>query len=263
MKLRSGALGGLAAIVALVLTAVVYNVLPVRGSDHQDSPLTFARPAADITDVYLYPSSNPANVVLQMDVDTSLSPSSNLTQLDPGVLYQFKIAHSAKGGAGGVEDMVIQLLPQGNGTSQTIGVYGPFTPSVTGPVSAAGPLAGTVTFSAAGAASTGTLLGNGMRVYIGKRADPFFFDLAQFFMIIPDRDVANQPNPPPATATGFRGFPAGNAAGCNTSPSQDFLSANSADVVSIVIDAPRALIAPNSAKQTIHLWTTTSTLAGS
>jgi hypothetical protein len=263
MKSRPGALGGLAAIVALVLTAVVYNVLPVRGSDHQDSPLTFARPAADITDVYVYPSTNPANVVLQMDVDTSLSPSANLTQLDPGVLYQFKIAHSAKGGAGGVEDMVIQLLPQNNGLNQTINVYGPFTPSVTGPVSASGPLAGTVKFTSAGAAATGTVLGNGLKVFVGKRADPFFIDLAQFFMIIPDRDVANQPNPPAATATGFRGFAAGNSAGCDTTPSQDFLSSNKANVVSVVIEAPRALIAPNSAKQTIHLWATTSTATGS
>jgi len=263
MKSRSGALGGLAAIVALVLTAVVYNLLPVRGSDHQDSLLTYGRPAADITDVYLYPSSNPANVVLQMDVDTSLSPSANLTQLDTGVLYQFKIAHSAKGGAGGAEDMVIQLLPQTNGANQVINVYGPFTPSVTGPVSAAGPLAGTVTFSGVGASTAGTLLGNGMRVYVGKRADPFFIDLAQFFAIIPDRDVANQPNPPAATATGFRGFAPGNSAGCSTVASQNFISANNGNVVSIVIDAPRSLIAPNANKKTIHLWTTTSTVTGS
>jgi hypothetical protein len=262
MKLRSGALGGLAAIVALVLTAIVYNLLPVRGSDHQDSPLTFARPAADITDVYVYPATNPAFVDLQMNVDTSLSPSSNLTQLDPGVLYQFKIAHSAKGGPGGPEDMVIQLLPQNNGANQAINVYGPFTPASTGPVSSAGPLSGTIPFTTAGSAATGTVLANGLRVFVGKRADPFFFDLAQFFMIIPDRDVANQPNPPAATATGFRGFPAGNAAGCNSTPSQDFLSTNHANVVSIVIEAPRALIAPNSAKQTIHLWATTSTLTG-
>jgi hypothetical protein len=265
MKLRSGVLGGLAAVVALVLTGIVYDLLPARGSDHQDSPLTFARPAADITDVYLYPSADPTKVVLQMDVDTSLTPSSNLTQLDPGVLYQFKIAHSAKGGAGGLEDMVIQLLPQGNGANQTINVYGPFTPSVTGPVSAAGTFTGTVPFSTAGAASTGTLLANGMRVYIGKRSDPFFFDLAQFFKIIPDRNVGNQPNPPPplTQATGFRGFAAGNASGCDSTPAQDFLSTNHANVVAIVIEAPRVLLAPDATKQTIHLWTTTSTATGS
>jgi hypothetical protein len=159
--------------------------------------------------------------------------------------------------------MVIGLLPQGNGASQAINVYGPFTPTVTGPVSSAGPISGTVTFTAAGASATGTVLSNGLKVFVGKRADPFFFDLAQFFMVIPDRDVANQPNPPTATATGFRGFPAGNAAGCNTTPSQDFLSANHANVVSIVIEAPRSLIAPNPALQTIHLWTTTSTATGS
>lgn len=269
MKIRSGALGGVAAIAAVVITAVAYNTLPVRGSDHQDSPLTFARPAADITDVFLYPSTDPAKVVLQMDVDTSATPSANLTQLDPGVLYQFKIAHSAKGGAGGPEDMVIQLLPSGNGASQTIGVYGPFAPSVTGPVSAAGPLSGTVAFTAAGSATTGTVLKNGMRVYVGKRADPFYFDLAQFFKILPDRNAANQPNPgPPLTqATGFRGFTAAfntlHGTACDTTPAADFLSANGANVVAIVIEAPRALLAPDQTKQTIHLWTTTSTATGS
>lgn len=265
MKLRSGALGGIAAIAALVVTAVVYNTLPVRSSDHQDSQLTFGRPAADITDVFLYPSTDPTKVVLQMDVNTSLSPSSNLTQLDSGVLYQFKIAHSAKGGAGGAEDMVIQLLPQGNGASQTINVYGPFTPSVTGPVSAAGTLSGSVPFSAAGAASTGTVLANGLRVYVGKRADPFYFDLTQFFKVLPDRNVANQPNPPPplTQATGFRGFPVGNASNCDTTAAVDALSTNGANVVAIVIEAPRALLAPDATKQTIHLWTTTSTASGS
>lgn len=267
MKIRPGALGGVAAIAALVVTAVVYNALPVRSSDHQDSLLTFARPAADITDVFVYPSTDPTKVVLQMDVDTSATPSANLTQLDPGVLYQFKIAHSAKGGAGGAEDMVIQLLPQGNGAGQSINVYGPFTPSVTGPVSAAGTLSGAVPFSAT--TSSGTLLANGMRVFVGKRADPFYFDLAQFFKILPDRNVGNQPNPPPplTQATGFRGFTAAfNAAhgtACDTTPSSDFLSANSANMVAIVIEAPRALIAPDTTKQTIHLWTTTSTATGS
>ncbi len=269
MKLRSGALGGVAAIAALVVTAVAYNTLPVRGSDHQDSVLTFARPAADITDVFLYPSTDPAKVVLQMDLDTSLSPSANLTQLDPGVLYQFKIAHSATGGAGGAEDMVIQLLPQGNGAGQTVNVYGPFAPSATGPVSVSGALSGSVPFSAPGAASSGTVLANGMRVFVGERADPFFFDLAQFFKILPDRNVGNQPNPPPplTQATGFRGFTAAfnaaHATACDTTPAVDFLSANHGNVVSIVVEAPRALIAPDPTKQTIHLWTTTSTATGS
>ncbi|GAC1402432.1 MAG: hypothetical protein NVSMB64_02330 [Candidatus Velthaea sp.] len=262
MKQRSGAIGGILAVVALVVSAIAYNTLPVRGSDHQDSPTTFARPAADITDVFVYPATDPTKVVLQMDVDTSATPTADLTQLDPSVLYQFKIAHGA---AGGAEDMVIQLLPQGTGASQTINVYGPFTPAATGTVSSNGPLSGSVPFNV----TTGTVLTNGMNVFVGKRADPFFFDLAQFFKIIPDRNVGNQPNPPPplVQATGFRGFTAAfntaNGTKCDTSASQDFLSANNANVVAIVIEAPRSLIAPAAGSQVIHLWATTSTRSGS
>ncbi|GAC1418180.1 MAG: hypothetical protein NVSMB5_09400 [Candidatus Velthaea sp.] len=262
MKQRSGALGGLLAVGALVVSAIAYNTLPVRGSDHQDSPTTFARPAADITDVFIYPASDPTRVVLQMDVDTNLTPSATLAQLDPSVLYQFKIAHGAKGG---VEDTVIQVLPQGSGAGQTLNVYGPFTPSSTGTVSANGALTGSVPFNA----PSGTLLSNGMNVFVGPRSDPFFFDLAQFFKIIPDRNIGNQPNPPPplVQATGFRGFTAAfnaaNKTSCDTSPSNDFISTNKGNVVAIVIEAPRSLIAPASGSQVVHLWATTSTRSGS
>ena len=44
---------------------------------------------------------------------------------------------------------------------------------------------------------------------MGPRRDPFFFDLAQFFKIIPDRNYMNHPYPPPPTATSFR-FPSRN-----------------------------------------------------
>jgi len=246
---------------ALVVSAVAYNTLPVRGSDHQDSNVTFARPAADITDVFVYPSpATPSNVVLQMDTDTSATPSADLTQLDPSVLYQFKISHAAKGG---VEDMVIQLLPVGTGASQTIAVFGPFTPGTTGTTSAAGAQTGTVPFGN----TNGTTLANGMKVFVGKRADPFYFDLAQFFQILPDRNVGNQPNPKPGTSASFNGFTAAfntaNGTNCNTGPASDFLSSNKANVVSIVIEAPRSLIAPNANAQVIHLWATASTKSGS
>ncbi|MFN2450478.1 MAG: DUF4331 family protein [Candidatus Baltobacteraceae bacterium] len=260
MKYRSGALGGIVAL-ALAVSAIAYTALPVRSSDHQDSPLTVARPAADITDVYVFPAADPSKVVLEMNVDTSLTPGANLAALDPAVLYQFKIAH----GKAGAEDMVIQLLPQGTGASQTINVYGPFTPANTGTVSSDGPFMGNVPFNQ----PAGTVLANGLKVFVGPRADPFFFDLAQFIKIIPDRDYKQQPSPPPplVQATGFRGFSAAfnaaNGTSCDTSPAVDALSANKANVVAIVIEAPRSLIAPSTGSQIINLWATTSTQSGS
>jgi hypothetical protein len=256
MTSRSGALGSGIAALALVLTAVLYNVLPVRGSDHQDSPTVVARPAADITDVFVYPAGdNPSNVVLQMDVSPLLTPA-NASQaaLDPAVLYQFKIAHGA---AAGQEDMAIQVQALSAGPGQTVAVFGPFAP-VAGTVSVRGPLAGTVAFNATGAAA----LGNGMRVFAGPRADPFFFDLFQFFSFLPDRNYQTAGSAPKAPFSFKFPTPAGAFAACVQGTPVDALSSNSFNVLSIVIEAPRTLIAPVSGSQMIHLWTTTSTQNG-
>lgn len=263
MKIRSGALGGLAAIVALVLTAIVYNLLPVRGSDHQDSPTTVARPGADITDVYVYPASTPSKVVLQMDVDPLLAPGGPTTtaSLDPQVLYQFKIKH----GAPGLEDMAIQFVPIGAGTTQSIGVYGPFAPTVTGTTSVVGPLAGTVPFNSTG----GTTLPNGLKVFVGPRSDPFFFDLFAFFKFLPDRDYKTAGTSAPAgtplsfnfTAAQIAANPA--FATCLLGTPSDALSSNHFNVLSIVVEAPRALIAPSTGSSKINVWATTSTTTGS
>ena len=253
--------GGLLALVALVASAVLYNSTAARGSDHQDSPTVIARPASDITDVYVYPDPNDATkVVFQMNVDPLLTPGAATTTaaLDPAVLYQFKIAHGTNPGP---EDTVIQFLASGSGPSQTVSVYGPAAPSAAGTTSTP---VGTPTSFAFG---TPANLANGGKVFVGPRADPFFFDLFQFFKIIPDRDYHNQPNPPAPTATSFRGFTAAfntaNGTNCDTSPAQDALSGNSFNVLSIVYEVPKSLIAPSGGSQMIHVWATTSTQSGS
>jgi hypothetical protein len=263
MKLRSGALGGLAAIVALVLTGIVYNLLPVRGSDHQDSPTTVARPGADITDVFVYPAASPSNVVLQMDVDPLLAPGGPTTTaaLDPQVLYQFKIAH----GAPGVEDTVIQFLPTGAGTGQSINVSGPFKPTTTGTTNTVGTPVGSVPFNATG----GVTLSNGLKVFIGPRSDPFFFDLFAFFKFLPDRNYKTPGTSAPAgtpfsfnfTPTEIAANPA--FASCLVGTPTDALSSNHFNVLSIVVEAPRSLIAPSTGSSKINVWATTSTTTGS
>lgn len=259
MKQRSGALGGGLAVLALVLTGVLFNVQTARSSDHQDSPTTVAHPAADITDVFLYPAGdNPANVVLQMDVDPLLTHATAAqAALDPAVLYQFKIAHGANAGP---EDMVIQVQASGAGPSQSVNVYGPFTtsaPSTLATVNTAA-LAGTVAFGS----TTAAAFTNGMRVFVGPRADPFFFDLFQFFSFLPDRNAQTAGAAPHAPFSFKFPSPSGQFAGCVQGTPVDALSANSFNVLSIVIEAPRTLIAPLSGSQMIHLWTTTSTQSG-
>ena len=256
MTTRPGALGGSLAILALVLTGVLYNALPVRGSDHQDSPTTVARPAADITDVFIYPAGdNPNNVVLQMNVDPLLTPATaTQAALDPAVLYQFKIAHGASAGA---EDMAIQLQASGAGTAQTVNVYGPFAPTP-GTTSVLGPASGSVAFNSTSAAT----LSNGMRVFVGPRADPFFFDLFQFFSFLPDRNYQTAGSAPKAPFSFKFPAPAGQFAACVQGTPVDALSANTFNVLSIVIEAPKSLIAPASGSQIIHVWATTSTTSG-
>lgn len=262
MKQRSGALGGVLAILALVVTAIAYTAFPVHGSDHQDSPTVVARPAADITDVFLYPATDPTRVVLQMNVDPLLTPAQTPTAaLDPAVLYQFKISHGATPGP---EDMVIQLLPTAAGTSQSVNVYGPFAPPNAGTVSTLGSqLSGTVPFNNA----QGTTLSNGMKVFVGPRADPFFFDLFAFFAFLPDRNYKTPGQSAPAgTPLSFNFTPAqatGQFANCKIGTPTDALSANNFNVLSIVIEAPRALIAPSSGSPIVNLWATTSTQTGS
>ena len=260
MTSRSGALGGVLAVGALVLTAVLYNAFPVRGSDHQDSPTTVARPAADITDVFVYPDPNDATrVVFQMDVYPLLVPgNTSAAALDPAVLYQFKIAHGA---AGNPEDAVIQFRANAVGPAQTIAVSGPVAPTAAGTNS---------TFVASGAQNisfnTASTIANGVQVFVGPRADPFAFDLVQFFKIIPDRSGPSGANAAPS-ASGFRGFTAAfnsaHGTNCDTSPASDFLSAGSYNVIALVFEAPKSLIAPASGSQTIHVWATTSTTTGS
>jgi hypothetical protein len=255
----SRSLGGVLALAALAVTVVLYDAAVTRGSDHQDSPAVLARPGADITDVFVYPNpADPSRVVLQMNVDPLLVPGAATTTaaLDPQVLYQFKIAHGARPGR---EDMVIQFLASGSGPSQTISVYGPAAPAQQGTTSTLAGAPRMLPFNAP------TALENGIKAFVGPRADPFFFDLAQFFKIIPDRNYQNHPNVPPPSATSFRGFTAAfnsaNGTTCDTSAASDLLVGF--NVLSIVIEAPKSLIAPSSGSQTIHVWATTSTPAGS
>ena len=68
MKMAS-AFGGVAALSAFVVAGLVFAGVPARSFDLQGSPVTVKRPAADITDTFLFPSpTNANNVVAVMDV---------------------------------------------------------------------------------------------------------------------------------------------------------------------------------------------------
>jgi len=265
-------LGTAGAIAALAATAVLYGTHDARSSDHQDSPTVVSRPRADITDVFVFPSpTNPANVVLAMDVDPLLTPSVTPSEVfDPSVMYQFKLVHGAMGTTA-PEDTVVQVLATGSDSAQTLTVFGPAKPNITGTNSTVVGQAGTFPFNA----PAGTTLPNGIVAFAGPRADPFFFDLFQFFSFLPDRNYKNpRTGDQLATATPtFNGFAAGQTSGpngsgyaCGTSPSSNALTQAAPpgfNVLSIVLEIPKALLLPSGANPLVHVWATTSTVSGS
>lgn len=223
-------------LVAVVATATLYTASSTKASDHQDSPLTVARPSTDITDVYVFPANDPSKVVLAMDVwpliPTGFGPK---TYFDPGVLYQFKIGLNNSS----TENLVIQFKADGVGDAQTITMYGPQAPGMIGTRSTIGAKTATMPYNKV------SDLGNGAMGFAGPREDPFYFDLARFFQVIPDRNFANQPNPP------------GNTATCFNKNGMDFFAGF--NVLSLVVELPR------SAFNDIHghpsltrFWATTS-----
>lgn len=210
----------------VALIAPIALIGTSRASDHADTPEVAANPGTDITDVFMFPSpENSNNVVLVMNVHPLIGPGQgNSVSFDPNVLYQFKIDTNGDY----VEDKVIQAKFSGTGANQTVAISGPVRPSMTGrdsmretPYSITGHL--NETFSPK----------NGVKVFAGAREDPFFFDLEQFFNILPDRasSITGQhiDNPNQPMATTWR--PAGEA--------KDFLSNGGYNVLSIVVELPK------------------------
>ena len=253
----------IATTAALVVAVSLYGVRVAHGSDHQDSPIVGARPGADITDVFVYPApDSAANVVLAMDVypliPAGMSGNAMYT-FDPSVLYQFKIANNVAS-KDYTEKQVIQFTVSGSGAGQSLTMYGPAAPNEVSTTNTVLKTAtGTVPFN-----QPTTLMNGQIKVFAGPRKDPFYFDLGQFFKIIPDRNLAyhiNGATPPPPSASSFNGF-AANSNGCSTAPSSNFLAPY--NVLQIAVELPKTMLESNGAALgQVGIWTTASTVSGS
>ena len=104
------------------------------------------------------------------------------------MLYQFKIANTGVGSNSIQENTVMQFTADTTGTSQNLTLYGPAAPNEVGTANTLVGKTGTFAFGKV------TSLKGGIKVFVGPRRDPFFFDLAQFFKIIPDRNYMNHPH---------------------------------------------------------------------
>ncbi|BDE06503.1 hypothetical protein WPS_17790 [Vulcanimicrobium alpinum] len=198
-------------VLAVAAAAVLYTAHPVRSSDHQDTYnlATRSNTSADITDVFVFPSpTNANNVVFVMDVSPLIPAGMGTSKFfDPTLMWQFKIAH---GTGASPEDQVIQFGANGTGASQTLTLYGPAKPNEVGTANTFVTPGGTFNYN------TATQLANGIKVFAGPRADPFYLDLFALFSFLGDRNYAthsSQTDPGPA-ASGplFNGDNAGAAA---------------------------------------------------
>jgi hypothetical protein len=281
MNLRR-AVGPLAAVIAVSAAVFLYSAHPVKSSDHQDTYNLANRPntSADITDVFVFPSTNPANVVLVLNVSPLIPAGMGPSKFfDPTLMWQFKISHQATG----AEDQVIQMSASAvNGTSQTITVYGPSKPNEIGTSNTFVASTGSVPYNVA----AGTTLSNGIVAFAGPRADPFFFDLFQFFTFLGDRNAGmhtSQSDVGPGTtnytlsgstasAPTFNGF----AAGTNSSTNSGFYACSNAapvnaltdigggfNVLSFVLEVPRTLLTTGFASPKIGVWATANSATGS
>lgn len=239
MKRLTTRLCTLAAVLALTGSGVVYGAQRSSASDHQDSALAVERAGADTTDLFVFPAVDPKNVVLVMDIHALIPRSmGGLYTFDPGVMYQFKIA--TDGGA--KETKVIQFKAVGNAPTQRIEVYGPAAPALIGTKSRYVGTPQSLAFN------SDAMLGGGMHVFAGPRKDPFFFDLAQFLKVVPDRlgdyHKLGATVPPPSDM-------------CFRKDAKDFFV--DFNVLSLVVELPRASLAgPSGALGVIHVYETTS-----
>jgi hypothetical protein len=248
--------GSVIALCALVAVAILYG-RPVQGFDIQDSPTVVARPGADISDVYLFPSpTNTNDVVAVMDVHPGLPAGSGTTAyFDQQVLYTMKFDtqfSSEAINARPLENLVIQYSMSGaSGGTQQIFVYGPSAPNQTGTTTT---LVGAGSATATGLINT-TFQAGSITVFAGVREDPFFFDLSQFYKIVPDRNLGSS-SASCLPTIGNGSCPLGfNPIGTAT----DYF--NNANVLSIVAEIPKSVLT-NGNGTLVGYWATTSTTTG-
>lgn len=148
---------------ALAAAACVAGALLIgrsRAADHLDAPLASSDPTADITDVYAFTSpENPSNLVLVMNV----APLGGASQFSDKVDYAFRVRAVT-----GTSPLAFADAPL-----DVVCTFDAGTPQKATCTTATG-IAATV---AVDDTSGGGNAQSDMRVFAGKRSDPFFLDL--------------------------------------------------------------------------------------
>lgn len=219
---------GLIALAAIVPACAILAIRTAQASDHADTKEVVNRAGTDLTDVYMFQSpENSDRYVLAMNVNPLIGQGASAgVSFDPDALYQFKIDQNGDG----VEDRVIQVWFEGTGSSQVVHVSRPTKPNELGATNTK-----VRSFDVTGTINSTFFPAANIRVFAGAREDSFFFDLEQFFNILPDRGVPPGLKSPPANPnqpmqTSWR----------SPATAVDFLSNGGFNVLSIVIEIPKA-----------------------
>ena len=208
----------------LVLPAIIGAALIIGGiiyaADHIDTPAVTNQPT-DITDLYVFRGSDPANLVFVANSQGLTSPANSAgLKFDENTVLEFNIDKTSDN----IEDLVIQC--KYDAASNKMQVYGPIAPSATGTKSKLeGSVSAEVAVTAYGATATSATGSTGIKVFAGPRDDPFFFDLNRYKAIL-----------------------AGTAPGFSSTGTDTFAGTN---VLSVVVELPKSLI---GATGNINVW---------
>ena len=208
---------------AVIAILVIFTGGIIYASDHIDAPNVTGQ-TTDITDLYVFTGADTSNLVFVANTQGLLTPATTgAAKFDQNTLMQFNIDLNNDL----VEDLVIQC--KYDSASNTMKVYGPIKPSMTGLESK---IEGNATASVAvtpyGASAPIVSTTNGIAVFAGPRDDPFFFDLDQYHAIL-----------------------AGKAMGFNNPGTDAFAGTN---VLSVVVELPKSMIGGTGK---INVWLTT------
>ena len=238
-------LRGLCAMVGILIAGLMFYPSPAtRAADHRDAPTVDGLPEGDITDVFAFLDPNDSSkLVLIMNVNPFAVPGDNPTyRFSPDFLYQLKIDNTGDA----VEDLVVQVQFKGNGVPQTVEMFGPRRPVITG-ARAIRPR-GRPTVSG----PTGEILTDEtgqLQVFTGLRDDPFVTDISQFFRILNGSQDVFRGFTSPALGD-LRGRP---VRADGTSGVDTFGGFN---VSAIAVELPKAMIRGSASR--INVWGTVS-----
>ncbi len=185
-------------------------------SDHFSGPRALADPAADITDVYAFPSpERPGHLVMVMNVLPLAAPTALFSD---ALSYRFRVRPVTSVTAG----------PTFEVGAQEYAFTCTFTAPIHGNGNGSGTLAQTGTCTAPGGQQVSFRVGDenpaeahGLRVFAGPRLDPFFIDFVRHITTLAQEELAFRP-----------------AEGTNTLEGQN--------VLSIVVEADTAMFGSGS-----------------